>query len=184
MYSFFFIKGGYLKNIKVFFVHSKGLRPSKSNVRHFFISLLSNDLKNLYIIDLFTGSGILDFELISLGARKLFMLEKSIATYRVLLKNLYLLKKKKVFLFNIDSLLWLRRFNILNISFIFFDPPYSLLNISTYIKILCKIKILRLSCFIFFETHSDDLLGFIPLDWFLLKKLKTGNTFIYFFKKI
>ena len=186
MYSFFYINFGFLKGAKVLFLKSKNLRPTKNNVRELLLSWIFSDIKKIYMLDLFSGSGIVGFELLSIGTSKIIMLENNYDIYNVLLRNkLNLYKHSYNFhLLLINSYTWLKKFNFLNVSFVLFDAPYNYRFIGLYFILLCKIIFLRKCLFICIESGSDDILYKIPYDWFLIKREILGNTYIYFFKKI
>lgn len=186
MYLYFIINYGNLKRKKIFFLESAGLRPTKSNVREFFLSLIYHRFYKVYFLDLFAGSGFIGFNLFSLSVYKVVLIEFNYGFYKVLLYNklLYLDKELNFDVIFFDSYYWLKRFNFLNISFIFIDPPYKFNNIFSYLFHLNKIFFLKGYLFIFIESNNINILNLVPYNWFLLKKGQFGKTFIYFLKKI
>ena len=151
MTPFLKISTGLFKNKKIFFPENKSLKPTKKNLRILFISWFFYNKKNIYFLDLFSGSGILGFELLSLKIQKVIMIDINKNSYEHLLinkKNLHI-NTNNFKIYYADSYMWLKSFNILNISLIFFDPPYNFLFIKNYFFEFNQISFVR-KCVFFF----------------------------------
>jgi len=162
------------------------IRPTKNNVREKFFSWIILYLDKLYVLDLFAGSGVFGFEFLSIGAKKIIMIENNNFAYKSILKNSKFFKIfiLKYYIFFSDSLKWMKMFNFLNISLIIFDPPYIFHHFKLYFLLLEKTIFFKKCLLIFIETNSKVILEEIPFTWFLLKKGYTGKTHFYLFKKL
>ncbi len=143
-------------------------------------------MNKLYVLDLFSGSGILGFEFFSMNVKKVIMLEIIFFIYKSIIRNKFFLigNVSNFDIFYVDSFLWIKKFNILNISLILFDPPYIFTLWKSYFTCLNKIFFLKYYLLIFIESDKNFFLKKISYDWFLLKKGFLGKTFFYLFKRI
>lgn len=119
------IIGGDLKGQKVKVIDSEGLRPTSDRVRETLFNWLYPQIVNANCLDLFAGSGILGFESISRGAKKVIALEidpnvvSSIELSRLKLK----LKLNQYEIIQNSALDFLEK-NTQSFDVIFLDPPF------------------------------------------------------------
>lgn len=159
------------------------MKPTKKNIKKFFFSFIHN-YSNIYFLDLFSGSGVLGFELLSLSSNKILMIEKNNFFYKNIKKNYLKFKKKNFYLIFFDSLVWILKFNFFNFSFIFIDPPYKFKNFYFYFFFIKNIYPLKKCFILFIESSKNFNLIKIPIYFFLLKKFKIGITNCYIIKLI
>ena len=90
--------------------------------------MLGRDLEEGIVLDLFSGSGSLGLEAVSRGAAKVYFVDKSLKSIKLIKSNLELLKDKdcecKVFKSIIPK--FLEYFEDFGADFIFLDPPYKI----------------------------------------------------------
>lgn len=180
----FYITAGILKKKHIQFSSTKNIKPTKSNIKKILYTFISK-YKNIYMLELFSGTGIISFDSFSNNCEKNILIEKDKKTYQNILinkRNLINSDNFKVYLQ--DSYIWLQKTIILNTSIIIFDAPYNMHNISTYLAKLNKIIILKKYTIIFFENNKKLILKNIFLNYFVLYKNKKGNVNIYIMKKI
>lgn len=180
------IISGDMKKKHIEFLFDSCVKPTKSNVRENFFSWVAFYFDRLYVLDLFSGSGVFCFEFLSRGVKKVIMLEKDIHAYTFISKNgkVFSAYRKKINLYLCDSVDWISMYNFLNVSLIILDPPYGFSYFKTYFLLLDKIIFLKKCLLVFVETNNSCVLFDIPYDWFLLKKGCLGKTYFYFLKKI
>lgn len=177
----------FLKNKSIYFNHNECLRPTKFIVREQFFSWISFLLKRLYVIDFFAGSCIFGFLFFYLGVKKILNLEINKYNYIDILSNITRLNidlGNIFFLLNIDSYLWMNKFNFLNFSLFIFDPPYSLSNFFFYFREVDRIFYVRGVLLIFLESNKFYILFFFFDSYFLIKKKVIGNVLFFLLKKL
>jgi 16S rRNA (guanine966-N2)-methyltransferase len=90
--------------------------------------VLGKDLEDGSVLDLFSGSGSLGLESISRGAAKVYFVDISLKSIKLIKSNLELLKNKdcecKVIKSDIAG--FLEYFKDFKADFIFLDPPYKI----------------------------------------------------------
>jgi 16S rRNA (guanine966-N2)-methyltransferase len=90
--------------------------------------VLGRDLEDSNVLDLFSGSGSLGLEAISRGAAKVFFVDNSLKSIKLIKSNLELLKDNdcecKVIKSDIPN--FLARFSDFAAGYIFLDPPYKI----------------------------------------------------------
>ncbi len=182
--TFFLIEYGCLKNNKLIFLTSLKLRPTKNIIKKSLYSWIIYYINSLYIIDFFSGTGIICFNLFSNGAKKIIMLEQNKLFFKYInLNKIKLNLYNNFFIYLFDSMIWLKNLNILNVSLIIIDPPY-IYNLYNFLLQLNAIFFLKKYLLIFLETNKHLFFKNYFLDIFLLKKKQSGQTKFYFLKKI
>lgn len=186
MKSKLYINSGLLKGKNIFFLYSEKTKPTKSDIKYKLFSYLNIKIKKYYVIDLFAGSGIINFEFISNGSTKNIMIEMCKKNYENIIKNKKnIFKKNKLInIFLENSYKWLKKNNILNTSIIIYDPPYNFNLTNLYFKLFNEIIFLRKCTLLFIESKNSYITKYILKNWFLIKKEKKGKTQIYLFKII
>ncbi len=90
--------------------------------------MLGRGLEDSNVLDLFSGSGSLGLEAISRGAAKIYFVDNSLKSIKLIKSNLELLKDKdceyKVIKSDIPG--FLSHFEDFAADFIFLDPPYKI----------------------------------------------------------
>jgi len=119
------IIGGSWRSRVLRFPDAADLRPTPDRVRETLFNWLGQDLSGLACLDLFAGSGALDFEALSRGAASVVMVEKDAAALQALRENAHKLQAANLTVVRGDALEFARetraRFDI-----VFVDPPYRL----------------------------------------------------------
>lgn len=178
------IKNGILKKKYINFDNLYNIKPTKDIIKKTIISYIKN-FKELYTLDLFSGTGKICFELFSIGAKKVILIEKENKITKNIKENINNLIGKKDFIVYLDdSYSWLKKKDMLNISVIIFDPPYNLTNYEKYFLIINQIKILKKYLIIIIETNKKNIIELLPLNFFIIKKKKIGQSIMHIIKKI
>lgn len=182
---FFKISTGFLKGKCIWYCKFYDLRPTSSIVKETLFNWLNDYLKGSKVLDLFSGTGILSFELLSRGVNSVYMIENNVFRFdQLILNKSNLCLNDECIVVFCESIKWLKMSKMLDFNIILLDPPYdsNLLKDSFFEidRILFCYKIV----FIYFEFNDESILYFLPYSWILLKKSKIGNVFFYLFKKI
>jgi 16S rRNA (guanine966-N2)-methyltransferase len=90
--------------------------------------VLGRDLEEGCVLDLFSGSGSLGLEAISRGASKVYFVDNSLKSIKLIKNNLELLKDKdcECKIIKSDIIKFLEHFEDPEVDFIFLDPPYKI----------------------------------------------------------
>jgi 16S rRNA (guanine966-N2)-methyltransferase len=160
------IISGSLKGKKVDFLKSTTTRPLRDFVKESIFNVIEHSnlinisLKNVNVLDLYSGIGSFGIECISRGAKKSTFIESDIKALTILKKNLHDLK-----ILNHSEVLGTKVISFLNqlnnknkFEFFFFDPPFAE---DFFIKDLSIIKNLKIYSknhliVIHREKKSDD----------------------------
>jgi 16S rRNA (guanine966-N2)-methyltransferase len=127
------IISGNLKGKKLFFLEASKTRPLKDMVKESIFNiithsnLISVEINNSEILDLYSGTGSFGIECISRNAKKVTFVEKELEAAEILKKNINFLSiKNKSLIYQGSVERFLNQHNLENRFNIFFlDPPFS-----------------------------------------------------------
>jgi 16S rRNA (guanine966-N2)-methyltransferase len=170
------IIGGKWKGKKIYFDLNDDLRPTPDRAKESLFNWLGQDLKKMYCLDLFSGTGALGFEAFSRGAQKVTFVERN---------KEYLQKIKKVFLemdgkadcdfFCAECLEWIQNNNSgTKYDLIFIDPPFNKNLINDLLAVILEKELLSKNGQIYFEFEKKLDLE-IPESLNLKKKKSLGK---------
>lgn len=166
-------KGRYLK------VAKSGIRPTKGIVRSAIFNILSRQIKNVCVIDIFAGTGALGIEALSRGARSCTFIENHPA---VLIKNIKELNlQSKVKIIRQDFRPALKRLRKMKFDIAFIDPPYKKEYLAETLKLLCFYSLIAKNGIIVAE-HTYFNRCTIPSEYIILKEKRYGDTLVSFLK--
>tara|TARA_Y100000590_G_scaffold456365_1_gene606828 strand:- start:1383 stop:1949 length:567 start_codon:yes stop_codon:yes gene_type:complete len=180
------ITGGNLKSQKICGPNLLSIRPTSSKVRESIFNSLKNNIlphrkksfEDLHILDVFCGSGIMGFEALSRGSRKVTFIEKNKNAMGILKKNAEQLKVNNfVHFINMD----VKNLSESNIKYeiAFLDPPYFSEFPEVTINILSEKGWLQKKSIVIIETNKIYNLN-IPKFFEKFKEKIFGNTKITF----
>ena len=81
------IIGGTFRGHKLKYAGDRRVRPMKDRVREAIFNLLTTEVRDKYVYDLFAGTGALGLEALSRGAQGAVFVERHLPTARVILQN-------------------------------------------------------------------------------------------------
>ena len=158
------IIAGIFKGRKILLPVDKSTRPLKDMVRESIFNILEhskltdNKLKNLNVLDLYSGIGSFGLECLSRGARKVFFVEKHVPTLEILKKNIKTLNCENKCQIIENDVTKLKEFSkILNHKFnlVFLDPPFKDMNVNLIIDLIYDMKILNKKGVIIVHRNKD-----------------------------
>ncbi len=180
---------------KLSFAVSKKTRAALARLRYEVIDFVKDFLPHAYVLDLFAGTGIFGIEALSLGAKKVYFVDKSRINLEAILKNLSKLKvaKERFELVNEDVIKALTRFKRQGLFFdlVFIDPPYdTLLKVdikrqSEYVaELLARSRdVLNPKSVIVLKLHKK--IGFwLPEGLGILEEKRFGINRVYFIVQV
>ena len=145
------IISGDFKGQKILSPVDMSTRPLKDMVRESIFNILEHSkiidikLKNINVLDLYSGVGSFGLECLSRGAKKIVFCEKYNSALDILKNNIEILKCENKCQIIENDVNKLKDFNqILNCQFnlVFLDPPFKDLNINLIIEKISEMKIL------------------------------------------
>ena len=159
------IISGDLKGSSLYLPKNKNTRPLKDLVRESIFNLLTHSNKISFnieqsdVLDLFSGTGAFGLECLSRKAKHVCFVENYKEILPILKNNLSNLKTVKNYsiiekniLIDIDFLEKKEKFDI-----IFLDPPYKENNISNFLNIIIKTKLLKINGIIIIHRHKKKI---------------------------
>lgn len=169
------ITGGEFRSRLLKTPDSKKTKPTMDKVRAAVFSILSNEVKDADVLDLFAGSGSYGLEAISRGAKSATFVDNGLVQIRTIKDNLESLKlQEEVHLSDAFSFLksCSKKFDI-----VFADPPYKEVDYNHLVDALMESNVLIEDAIIVLE--SEDELSFINKKINNIKKYKYGLAKIY-----
>jgi 16S rRNA (guanine966-N2)-methyltransferase len=119
-------------------------RPTTDIAKEGLFNILQNqmDFEDISCLDLFGGTGCISYELYSRGASQLTIVEKDVAMFNFIKKNLEAFKIENAQLLRQDVFQYLHSANQ-QFDFIFAGPPYALETIDDIPRIIIQKKLLK-----------------------------------------
>ena len=170
------IIGGKWKGKKIYFDLNDDLRPTPDRAKETLFNWLGQDLKKMYCLDLFSGTGALGFEAFSRGAEKVTFVEKN-KEYLQKIKKVYLEMSEKADcdFFCAECLEWIQNNNSGNkYDLIFIDPPFNKNLVHDLLAAILEKELLSKNGQIYFEFEKKLDLE-IPESLNLKKKKSLGK---------
>ena len=170
------IIGGKWKGKKIYFDLNDDLRPTPDRAKETLFNWLGQDLKKMYCLDLFSGTGALGFEAFSRGAEKVTFVEKN-KEYLQKIKKVYLEMSEKADcdFFCAECLEWIQNNNSgTKYDLIFIDPPFNKNLVHDLLAAILEKKLLSKNGQIYFEFEKKLDLE-IPESLNLKKKKSLGK---------
>ena len=158
------IIAGIFKGRKILLPVDKSTRPLKDMVRESIFNILEhskltdNKLKNLNVLDLYSGIGSFGLECLSRGARKVFFVEKHIPTLEILKKNIKILNCENKCQIIENDVTKLKEFSQISnhkFNLVFLDPPFKDMNVNLIIDLIYDMKILYKKAIIIVHRNKD-----------------------------
>ena len=170
------IIGGKWKGKKIYFDLNDDLRPTPDRAKETLFNWLGQDLKKMYCLDLFSGTGALGFEAFSRGAEKVTFVERN-KDYLQKIKKVYLEMSEKADcdFFCAECLEWVQNNNSgTKYDLIFIDPPFNKNLIHDLLAAILEKELLSKNGQIYFEFEKKLDLE-IPESLNLKKKKSLGK---------
>ncbi len=118
---------GSARGLKLNTPRNNDIRPTTDRVKESMFNIISPQVYDSLVLDLFSGSGALGIEAISRGAKEAYFCDKSKESISVLKSNLEKTRfEDKSHILNQDYLSAIKKLSLKGLSFdlIFVDPPY------------------------------------------------------------
>ena len=179
--------GGKFKGKKLLEPRDKQTRPLKDLTKESVFNIINHsnnfsiDIKEAYVLDLFSGVGSFGIECLSRGASYVTFIEKYKGVLPILKKNISNLKSK--INYEIIESDILNEFKFKNLKFkydiIFLDPPYQEKTLENILNTIIENNILKDNGIIIIHRHKKEIDEF-PKNFLLIDEKKYGISKIIF----
>ena len=181
------IIGGKFKGKKLLEPNDKETRPLKDLTKESIFNIINHsnkfsiDIKEAYVLDLFSGVGSFGIECLSQGASHVTFIEKYEGVLPILKNNLINLKSETNYEIIESDILNKFEFKSLKLRYdiIFLDPPYKEKALANILNIIIKNKILKDNGIIIIHRHKKEIDEF-PKNFQLIDEKKYGISKIIF----
>lgn len=172
------IIGGKFKGRSIEVLDVESLRPTPNRVRETLFNWLMHDINNMQCLDLFAGTGILGFEALSRGAKKVIFVEKNPKISKLIQNNLQSLNITSCELYSMEASKFLASQNNLKYDLIFLDPPFKM-DIYPIIQNILAAEILNQAGLIYLEYGNQLENNKVPDNITILKAKQAGTVYYH-----
>lgn len=179
------IISGTARGTKLYTLSGLETRPTLDRVKESIFNIIQNNIADALILDLFAGSGAIGLEMLSRGAKKAVLCDKSKEACEIIKKNINKTHmEEKVELYNLDFTLCIEKVKNQKFDIIYIDPPYNTNNIKESLKKIINYEILSEEGIIILETDDETriLKEIENIDVEIKDKRKYGRASIIFLK--
>ncbi len=176
------IIGGKYKSKKLFSVPGTNTRPTSDRLRETLFNILSYDVVDSVVLDLFAGTGALGIEALSRSAKKAVFVDKQPEAVSIIKKNLNACSFEEiVHVFKWDIC---RDLNCLQgtgeFNLVFMDPPYNRGMIPKALISLQKSRCLADSAKLVVEHSTSEIIEPLPEGFLITDSRVYGKTAVSF----
>ena len=179
---------GKARGLKLNTPKNEDVRPTTDRVKESLFNIISNEIQDSVVLDLFSGSGAIGLEFASRGAKKIYLCDKSKEACNIIKRNIektHLEEKVKLYCMDFEKAIKETKGNKLDI--VYLDPPYKTDFIKIAIEELIKNENLTEDSLIIAETDEEEKVTkqieeIKGID--ILDKRKYGRAYILFLKKM
>ena len=177
---------GYLKGRNIDGYDTIGTRPTMNRVKESMFASIQEYINDSLVLDLFSGSGSLGIEAISMGAKKCYFVDNGREILNILRKNINNLNiEEKSTIINRDyreALLYFKNNNI-KFNIILVDAPYKMEVMEEVIELVTKYDLLLDKGILLLEYSFDKLKDkYNNLE--LIKSKKYSDKYVNIYRKI
>jgi len=176
---------GYLKGRNIDGYDTIGTRPTMNRVKESMFASIQEYINDSLVLDLFSGSGSLGIEAISMGAKKCYFVDNGREILNILRKNINNLNiEEKSTIINRDyreALLYFKNNNI-KFNIILVDAPYKMEAMNEVIELVNKYNLLEDDGILVLE-YSTDILKDNYSNLRLLKSKKYSDKYVNIYLK-
>ncbi len=160
------------------------VRPTTDRIKETLFNIVSSKNKagEVFVLDLFAGSGALGIESLSRGARKVIFIDKDKESIALVNQNLKHVgaQQSEYEIYNVDYEFALKKLKDKDFDLIFIDPPYALHIENKVIDLIKKYNVLSKNGLIVVE---HDVKNEFEVDGFEVDTRKCGSTALTFLER-
>ena len=151
------IISGKAKGTKLYTLDGLETRPTLDRVKESLFNIISNDINDSVVIDLFAGSGAIGLEFASRGAKKVYLCDNSKNAIDVIKKNIEKTHfEENTELFYSDFKIFLEKLKNNKIDIIYIDPPYKTDYVQQSLESIIKLNYIKENTMIIVETDDYE----------------------------
>lgn len=154
-------------------------------VKESIFNIISQDIKDSIVLDMFSGSGSLGIESLSRGAEKAVFFDSNRACCDIIKQNLLhakLIDKSSVICADVFNEKAMSKADCDKFNIIFLDPPYGKGYIVKAINLLTDLSALSEDVLVIAEHRSDEEIPETIRELILTKRKKYGITMVSFYR--
>lgn len=177
------IISGKARGTKLYTLDSMNTRPTLDRVKESIFNIIQSEIEDAIVLDLFAGSGAIGLEMLSRGAQKAILCDKSKDAIEIIKKNIektHMNQKAEVY--NLDFNSCLEKIKNQKFNLIYIDPPYNTDYIAQSLKKITELDIIKQEGKIILETDDEQriLKEIENIDVEIVDKRKYGRATIIF----
>ena len=151
------IISGKARGTKLYTLEGLTTRPTLDRVKESVFNIIQANIEDSIILDLFAGSGAIGLELLSRGAQKAILCDKSKEAIELIKKNIEKTHmSEKVELYNMDFDECIRRISNQKFDIIYLDPPYNTNYVKQALSQIIENDILKKDGMFIIETDDEQ----------------------------
>lgn len=155
-------------------------RPTSDRVKESLFSILGADLSDLYVIDIFAGTGSLGLEALSRGAKHAVLVEKEPAPLKSIRNNVDALGvRDQVTIIALNAMRVVP--SLPKADLVFADPPYALKELDDFVASIFLSTVIRPGGLMVLETAAKRLVQ-TPMNATLSDERVYGETKLSFYR--
>ena len=160
------------------------IRPTTDRVKEFIFNILQDFPANKKVIDIFSGSGNLGVESLSRGAEKVFFVDNSSQSLKVLRENINAIRipEDKYQIIQSDAIKFAEK-NNQSFDLYLLDPPFDFPPLQRLLDILFKNEVLTTENIVVLEHEISNPIDEASNFYEIIKKKKFGRSIINFMIK-
>ena len=179
------IISGKARGTKLYTLEGLTTRPTLDRVKESIFNIIQSQIQDSTVLDLFAGSGAIGLEMVSRGASKAILCDKSKDAMEIIEKNIEKTHMKdKVELYNLDFENCIDKVKKIKFDIIYLDPPYNTNYISKALNKIVDLDIVKQEGLIIVETDDEPriLKEIDKIKVKIVDKRKYGRATIIFLK--
>ena len=180
------IISGKARGTKLYTLEGNNTRPTLDRVKESIFNIIQGEIEEAIVLDLFAGSGAIGLEMLSRGAKKAILCDKSKDAIQIIKKNIektHMQEKAEVY--NMDFEQCLEKNKNQKFDIIYIDPPYETDFIMKALEKIVKLDIIKSKGKIILETDNElrILKQIENIDVEIVDKRKYGRATIIFLNR-
>lgn len=180
------IISGKAKGTKLYTLQGDNTRPTLDRVKESIFNIIQNQIPEAIVLDLFAGSGAIGLEMLSRGAKKAILCDKSKEAIAIIKKNIEKTHmEEKIELYNTDFKECIEKVSKEKFDIIYIDPPYETNFIEKSLEKIIKTNIIQENGIIILETDDEKRIKkeIEKIDVTIIDERKYGRANIIFLSK-
>lgn len=180
------IISGKARGTKLYTLEGIETRPTLDRVKESIFNIIQNNIEDANVLDIFAGSGAIGLEMLSRGAQKAVLCDKSKSAIEIIKKNIEKTHMQdQVELYNSDFKECIQKVQNQKFDLIYIDPPYNTNYIFQALKQIIELDIIKEDSLIILETDDEVriLKEIEEINIEVIDKRKYGRATVIFLKK-